>query len=49
MLIIDKCYVKNVTGVNLGNKYNTARALRPDSEKMREKRIEREGKRYGQS
>lgn len=28
---------------------HTARALCPDSEIMREKRIEREGKRYGQS
>ena len=28
---------------------HTARALCPDSEKMREKKIEREGKRYGQS
>jgi hypothetical protein len=27
---------------------HTARALCPDSEKMREKRIERERKRYGQ-
>ena len=28
---------------------HTARALCPDSEKMREKRIERERKRYGQN
>lgn len=28
---------------------HTARALCPDSEKMREKKREREGKRYGQS
>ena len=28
---------------------HTARALCTDSDKMREKRIEREGKRYGQS